>query len=82
MAIVKRKNKAGNIYYFNDVTNKFSSEEAYNRSKGAAKKAKTQFKTAKGYACSNAASVLGKKVGKKKTPTATRAGRTLRACRD
>jgi hypothetical protein len=81
MAIVKRKNKAGNIYYFNDVTKKFSNEEAFNRSKGAAKKAKTQFKTAKAYVCSNAASILGKKEGKKKTPKATKAGRTLRACR-
>ena len=73
MAIVKRKNKAGNIYYFNDVTKKFSSEAAYNRSKGAAKSAKTQFKTAKGYACSKA----GKDLVTKRTSSA---GKRLRSC--
>jgi hypothetical protein len=73
MAIVKRKNAKGGIYYFNTTTSKFASEDAYNRSKGAAKKAKTQFKTAKGYACSTA----GRNLVKKRSSAA---GKKLRTC--
>jgi hypothetical protein len=54
MSIVKRKDSLGRTYYYNTVAKKRSTEEAFNRSKGAAKKAKTQFKTATGYVCSKA----------------------------
>ena len=80
MAIVKRKNAKGGVYYFNNTTNKFASEARYNRGKGAAKSAKTQFKTTEGYACTNAGRILGKKSGTKKTPISTAAGRKLRTC--
>ena len=73
MAIVKRKNAKGGIYYFNTTTNKFASEESYSRSKGAAKSAKTQFKTASGYACSSA----GRNLVKKRSSAA---GKKLRTC--
>ena len=75
MSIVKRKDILGRTYYYNTVAKKRSTEEAFNRSKGAAKKAKTQFKTAKGYACSSAGRAL------KLTMTSS-AGRRLRKCRD
>ena len=80
MSIVKRKNAKGGVYYFNTTTNKFASETSYTRSKGAAKSAKTQFKTTEGYACTNAGRILGKKSGTKKTPISTAAGRKLRTC--
>lgn len=73
MAIVKRKNAKGGVYYFNNTTNKFASEASYNRGKGAAKSAKTQFKTTKGYACSKA----GKDLVIKRTSSA---GKKLRTC--
>jgi hypothetical protein len=73
MSIVKRKNAKGGIYYFNTTTNKFASETSYTRSKGAAKSAKTQFKTTKGYACSKA----GKDLVTKRTSSA---GKKLRTC--
>ena len=73
MSIVKRKNAKGGVYYFNNTTNKFASEASYNRSKGAAKSAKTQFKTTKGYACSKA----GKDLVTKRTSSA---GKKLRTC--
>jgi hypothetical protein len=73
MAIVKRKNAKGGVYYFNNTTNKFASEASYNRGKGAAKSAKTQFKTTKGYACSKA----GKDLVTKRTSSA---GKKLRTC--
>lgn len=73
MSISKRKNKAGGIYYFNTATNKFASEAQFNRSKGAAKSAKTQFKTAGGYACSKAGKDL-------KTKRTSAAGKKLRTC--
>jgi hypothetical protein len=80
MSIVKRNSPKIGVYYFNTVTGKRASEESFKRSKGAAKKAKTQFKTAKGYSCSTAGSILGKKEGKRKSPKASAAGRTLRTC--
>lgn len=73
MSIVKRKNAKGGIYYFNTTTSKFASEAAYNRSKGATKSAKTQFKTASGYACSAAGRALVKK-------RSSSAGKKLRTC--
>jgi hypothetical protein len=73
MSIVKRKNAKGGVYYFNNTTNKFASEASYNRGKGAAKSAKTQFKTTKGYACSKA----GKDLVTKRTSSA---GKKLRTC--
>jgi len=54
MSISKRKDSAGRNYYINTTTGKRTTEESYKRSKGAAKKAKTQFKTATGYVCSKA----------------------------
>lgn len=54
MSIVKRKDVLGRTYYFNTTTSKRTTEASYKRSKGAAKSAKTQFKTATGYACSKA----------------------------
>ena len=80
MSIVKRKDSAGRNYYINTNTGKRTTEASYNRSKGAAKSAKTQFKTASGYACTTAGRILGKKSGTKKTPSATAAGRKLRTC--
>jgi len=80
MSIVKRKDSAGRNYYINTNTGKRTTEASYNRSKGAAKSAKTQFKTASGYACATAGRILGKKSGTKKTPSATAAGRKLRTC--
>jgi hypothetical protein len=73
MSIVKRKDILGRTYYYNTVAKKRSTEEAFKRSKGAAKSAKTQFKTAKGYACSKA----GKDLVTKKTSSA---GKRLRTC--
>ena len=45
MSIVKRKDSAGRNYYINTNTGKRTTEASYNRSKGAAKSAKTQFST-------------------------------------
>jgi hypothetical protein len=73
MSIVKRKDSLGRTYYYNTVAKKRSTEAAFNRSKGAAKSAKTQFKTAKGYACSRA----GKDLVTKRTSSA---GKRLRTC--
>jgi hypothetical protein len=73
MSIVKRKDSLGRTYYYNTVAKKRSTEEAYKRSKGAAKSAKTQFKTAKGYACSKAGRDL-------KTKMTSSAGKRLRTC--
>jgi hypothetical protein len=73
MSIVKRKDSLGRTYYYNTVAKKRSTEEAFKRSKGAAKSAKTQFKTAKGYACSRA----GKDLVTKRTSSA---GKRLRSC--
>jgi hypothetical protein len=73
MSISKRKDSAGRTYYINTTTGKRTTEASYNRSKGAAKSAKTQFKTAKGYACSKA----GKDLVSKRTSSA---GKRLRTC--
>jgi hypothetical protein len=73
MSIVKRKDVLGRTYHFNTVTSKRTTEAAYKRSKGAAKSAKTQFKTAKGYACSKAGRDL-------KTKMTSSAGKRLRSC--
>ena len=70
MSIVKRKDSLGRTYHFNTVTNKRTTEEAYKRSKGAAKKAKTQFKTATAYVCSKAGRDL-------KVRNSSKAGATL-----
>jgi hypothetical protein len=77
MSIVKRKDSAGRNYYINTNTGKRTTEASYNRSKGAAKSAKTQFKTATGYKCSTAGSILGKQKGKAITPKSRKAGATL-----
>ena len=80
MSIVKRKDSAGRNYYINTNTGKRTTEASYNRSKGAAKSAKTQFKTASGYACSTAGRVMGKQNkggGLPKTKASSRAGATL-----
>jgi len=73
MSISKRKDSAGRTYYINTTTGKRTTEASYNRSKGAAKSAKTQFKTAKGYACSKAGRDL-------KTKMTSSAGKRLRTC--
>ena len=73
MSISKRKDSAGRTYYINTTTGKRTTEASYNRSKGAAKKAKTQFKTATGYACSKAGRDL-------KTKMTSSAGKRLRTC--
>lgn len=73
MSIVKRKDSAGRNYYINTNTGKRTTEASYNRSKGAAKSAKTQFKTASGYACSTA----GRNLVKKRSSAA---GKKLRTC--
>jgi hypothetical protein len=73
MSISKRKDSAGRNYYINTTTGKRTTEASYKRSKGAAKSAKTQFKTAKGYACSKAGKDL-------KTKMTSSAGKRLRTC--
>ena len=73
MSITKRKDSAGRTYYINTSTGKRTTEASYNRSKGAAKSAKTQFKTASGYACSKAGKDL-------KTKRTSSAGKRLRTC--
>lgn len=74
MSIVRRKDSAGRSYYINTTTGKRTTEASYNRSKGASKSAKTQFKTKEGYACSRA----GKDLKVKQTSSA---GKRLRSCR-
>lgn len=73
MSIVKRKDINGRTYYYNTVAKKRATEESFKRSKGAAKSAKTQFKTAAGYACSRAGRDL-------KTKMTSSAGKRLRKC--
>lgn len=83
MAIVKRKDINGKTYYYDTTKMVRSSEVAYNRSKGAAKKAKTQFKTPRDYACASAARIMGKQAKDKKGPptrSGSAAGRKLRKC--
>lgn len=74
MSIVKRKDSAGRNYYINTNTGKRTTEASYNRSKSSSKIAKTQFKTASGYACSAAGRAL-------KVRQTSSAGRKLRSCR-
>jgi len=73
MSIVKRTSPKIGVYYINTTTGKRTTEASYKRSKGAAKSAKTQFKTAKGYACSKAGRDL-------KTKMTSSAGKRLRTC--
>jgi hypothetical protein len=77
MAIVKRVDSLGRKYHFNTTTNKRTTEARYNRSKSSAKSAKTQFKTAGGYACAKAGSIMGKQKGKPVTKASSRAGAKL-----
>lgn len=77
MAIVKRVDSIGRKYHFNTTTNKRTTEASYNRSKSSAKSAKTQFKTATGYTCANAGSILGKQKGKPVTRRSSKAGAIL-----
>ena len=74
MSIVKRKDSAGRNYYINTNTGKRTTEASYNRSKSSSKVAKTQFKTAAGYACSSAGRNL-------KVKHSSAAGKKLRTCR-
>ena len=80
MSIVRRKDSAGRTYYINTTTGKRATEASYKRSHSSAKSSKTQFKTKEGYACSKAASVLGKNKEGKNSPSITKAGKTLRFC--
>ena len=73
MSISKRKDSAGRNYYINTTTGKRTTEASYKRSKGAAKSAKTQFKTATAYVCSKAGRDL-------KTKMTSSAGKRLRTC--
>ena len=73
MAIVKRVDSLGRKYHFNTTTSTRTTEASYNRSKSSAKSAKTQFKTASGYACSSAGINLVKK-------RSSAAGKKLRTC--
>lgn len=75
MAIVKRKNPAGGVYYFNTVTKKFASESAYKKEKAAPL---AKFKTRAGGKPSAAkCSTYGRKLSTKPTSTA---GRNLKRC--
>jgi hypothetical protein len=73
MSIVKRTSPKIGVYYINTTTGKRTTEASYKRSKSSAKIAKTQFKTAKGYACSKA----GRDLVSKRTSSA---GKRLRTC--
>jgi hypothetical protein len=77
MAIVKRISPKIGVYYYDTTKMVRSTEQAYKRSKASAKSAKTQFKTAAGYKCAKAGSILGKQKGKPITPRSSRAGATL-----
>jgi hypothetical protein len=84
MSYVKRKDSAGRSYYIDPATGKRVSEMAYKRSLSAKKVSKTQFKTAKGYACESAARTMGKRpkgTGSAPTRSSSKAGRILRSCR-
>jgi hypothetical protein len=84
MAIVRRHSPKKGTYYY-DTTNKvMASESAWRRSQSAKKTSKTQFKTAKGYACESAARTMGKRpkgTGASPTRSSSKAGRILRSCR-
>jgi hypothetical protein len=78
MSIVRKKDSLGRTYYFNNTTGKRTTESAWRRSHTDKKVSKTQFKTAKAYACTNA----GKKLQsfEKGSKTASKYGRALRSC--
>jgi len=75
MAIVKKKDKLGRAYFFNENTGKRTTEAAYKRAKAApiAKYAARKGKPSGGY-CSTA----GRELKVKRTSSA---GRRLRSCR-
>jgi hypothetical protein len=83
MAIVKRISPKIGVYYYDTTKMVRSNEEAYKRSKGAAKKGKTQFKTAVQYECAAAGRVMGKRPkfsGQAPTRKSSAAGRKLQSC--
>ena len=75
MAIVKRKNASGKVYYFNTATSKFASEAAYKKSKSAPI---SKFKARKGKPSEGTCSIFGRELKVKQTSAA---GRGLRKCR-
>lgn len=75
MAIVKRKNASGKVYYFNTATSKFASEAAYKKSKSAPI---SKFKARKGKPSEGTCSAYGAELKVKRTSAA---GRGLRKCR-
>ena len=81
MEIVKIIDSIGRKYYYNTTTSTRTTEASYNKSKSSAKSAKTQFKTAGGYACAKAGSIMGKQKGKPVTKASSRAGATLARCK-
>ena len=84
MPIVRRTSSKIGTYYVDKSTGKRVSESAWKRSQSAKKTSKTQFKTAKGYACESAARTMGKRpkgTGASPTRSSSKAGRILRSCR-
>lgn len=77
MSIVKRKNKAGGIYYFNTTTSKFASEAEYKR-KGGMGKIDPKFQARSGKPSKAVCTTAGRELKVQKTSTA---GRRLRSCR-
>ena len=75
MAIVKRKNASGKVYYFNTTTSKFASEASYKKSKSAPI---AKFKARKGKPSEGTCSIFGRELKVKQTSAA---GRGLRKCR-
>ena len=75
MAIVKRKDKNENPYFFNTSTGKRASEAAYKKAK-AAPLAKS--KARKGKPSERVCSIFGRELKKEETSAA---GRGLRKCR-
>lgn len=76
MSIVKRKNKAGGIYYFNTTTSKFASEAEYKR-KGGIGKIDAKFQARKGQPSKAYCSTVGKELAEKNT---SKAGKALKNC--
>ena len=75
MAIVKRKNASGKVYYFNTTTSKFASEASYKKSKSAPI---SKFKARKGKPSEGTCTTYGRELKVKQTSAA---GRGLRKCR-
>ena len=75
MAIVKRKNASGKVYYFNTTTSKFASEASYKKSKSAPI---AKFKARKGKPSEGTCTTYGRELKVKQTSAA---GRGLRKCR-